>query len=142
MDGGKGQLSTVLPVLREAFGSEPFGVAALAKREEEVFTPGQETPVDFRGHRAARHLLQRVRDEAHRFAVGYHRILREKNALVSLFQSVPGIGPSRLRALYRAFDSAKAVGKASEEELASVSGISRELAHRLHAYFHQAKDHE
>ncbi len=137
MDGGKGQLSTVLPILRDHFGEEVFGVAALAKREEEVFVPGHEAPVDFRGHLKTRHLLQRVRDEAHRFAVGYHRILREKTALTSLLQTVPGIGPQRLRALYRAFDSAQKVSEASEEELASVPGFSRALARKLKAYFEE-----
>jgi len=139
MDGGKGQLSTVEPILRNHFQKEGFGLASLAKREEEIFIPGQENPVDFRGKLKSRHLLQRIRDEAHRFAVGYHRILRDKNALTSLLQSVPGIGPQRLRALYRMFDSAQKVTEATVEELSSTPGFNKALAEKIHRHFHPQK---
>jgi excinuclease ABC subunit C len=140
IDGGKGQLSTVSPILKGHFKNEGFGLASLAKREEEVFVPGRETPVDFRGKLKARHLLQRIRDEAHRFAVGYHRILRDKNALTSLLKVVPGIGPQRLRALYRAFESAQKVTEASREELSAVPGFNKVLAEKIHRYFHPEQD--
>lgn len=135
IDGGKGQISAVEGVLREKLEEGTYALASLAKREEEVFVPGREHPVDFTGHLKARHLLQRVRDEAHRFAIGYHRILRDKNTLASLLQAIPGIGPLRLRALYRAFDSPQKIAKASEEDLAALPGFHRPLAKRVHEYF-------
>jgi excinuclease ABC subunit C len=139
IDGGKGQLSTVEPVLREHFKNESFGLASLAKREEEIFIPGCEAPVDFRGKIKARYLLQRIRDEAHRFAVGYHRILRDKNALMSLLEAIPGIGPQRLRSLYRAFDSPQKVKEATQEELASIPGFNKVLAENIYRHFNPQK---
>ena len=141
IDGGKGQLGMVRPVLEDKF-PEGYGLAALAKREEEVFVPGQEEPVDFKGHLKTRHLLQRVRDEAHRFAVGYHRIIRDRQAVTSLLREVKGIGPSRLRALLNRFESVKAVQEAPLEELASVPGFSKELAHQLFKTFHPNPNEE
>lgn len=135
IDGGKGQLSAVKEVLDQELGDD-YGLASLAKREEEVFVPGLGVPVDFRGHLNARHLLQRVRDESHRFAVGYHRIIRDRQAVTSLLQKVKGIGPSRLRALLNRFDSAKAVQEAALEDLTAVPGFSKELAHQLFKAFH------
>ncbi len=135
IDGGKGQLSSVYPVLLKEMGQE-FGLASLAKREEEVFVPGISTPVDFKGHLKARFLLQRVRDESHRFAVGYHRTLRDKQTLDSLLQQVKGIGPSRLRALFNRFETLQQMKEATLEDLALVPGFSRDLASRLFAVFH------
>ncbi len=130
IDGGKGQLSAVRVVLDRELG-EVYGLAALAKREEEVFVPGQTHPVDFKGHLKARHLLQRVRDESHRFAVGYHRIIRDRQAVTSMLQKVRGIGPSRLRALLNRFESVKGVQEAALEDLTAVPGFSKELAYQL-----------
>ncbi len=135
IDGGKGQLSAVKEVLDQELGGD-YGLASLAKREEEVFVPGQSEPIDFKGHLKARHLLQRVRDEAHRFAVGYHRIIRDRQAVTSLLQSVHGIGPSRLRALLNRFDSVRAVQEAALEDLTAVPGFSKELAYQLFKTFH------
>jgi excinuclease ABC subunit C len=137
IDGGKGQLSSVYPVLLKEIGQE-FGLASLAKREEEVFIPSQSDPVDFKGHLKARFLLQRVRDESHRFAVGYHRTLRDKQALDSLLQQVKGIGPSRLRSLFNRFETLQQMKEANLEDLAAVPGFSRELASRLYTAFHPA----
>lgn len=134
VDGGKGQLSTVEPVVRAKLGRE-VGLAALAKREEEVFVPGREAPVDFSGCRKARYLLQRLRDESHRFAVGYHRLLRDRALVTSLLREVRGLGPTRLRALLRVFDSVEAVKRASLEDLLAVPGLPRDLAHRIHATY-------
>jgi excinuclease ABC subunit C len=135
IDGGKGQLSAVQAVLKsEVTGS--YGLASLAKREEEVFVPGQSNPVDFKGHLKARHLLQRIRDESHRFAVGYHRIIRDRQAVTSMLQKVKGIGPTRLRSLLNRFDSVKEIEKAPLDELETVPGFSRELAHLLFKAFH------
>ncbi len=135
IDGGKGQLSFVKAVLDKELESG-YGLASLAKKEEEIFIPGQVDPVDFAGHLKVRHLLQRVRDESHRFAVGYHRIIRDRNAVTSLLTKVKGIGPSRLRALMNRFESVKEIQEAPLEELASVPGFSKELAHQLFAAFH------
>ena len=135
VDGGKGQLSAVEAVLdKEIQGG--YGLASLAKREEEVFVPGLQDPINFRGHLKARHLLQRVRDESHRFAVGYHRIIRDRAAVTSLLQKVKGIGPSRLRVLLNRFESLREIQAAPLEELSAVPGISKELAHQLYQYFH------
>jgi len=135
IDGGKGQLSAVKAVLDEVLAGD-YGLASLAKREEEVFLPGQSDPVDFKGHLKARYLLQRVRDEAHRFAVGYHRIIRDRSAVTSLLQGVKGIGPSRLRALLNNFESVEQVKRASLEDLEAVPHFSKELANKLYQHFH------
>ncbi len=135
IDGGKGQINAVWPVLLKEFGKE-FGLASLAKREEEVFVPGKPDPIDFRGHLKARFLLQKIRDESHRFAIGYHRTLRDKQTLDSLLQKVTGIGPSRFRALFNRFETLEQMKKASPEDLASVDGFSNELAIRLFEALH------
>jgi excinuclease ABC subunit C len=135
IDGGKGQLSHVKEVLDELL-DPGYGLASLAKREEEVFVPSQSEPVDFRGHLKVRHLLQRLRDESHRFAVGYHRIIRDRQAVTSLLSDVKGIGPSRLRALMNRFESVKAIQEAPLEDLMAVPGFSKELAYRLYQTFH------
>ncbi len=135
IDGGKGQLGAVQAVLSKELEGE-YGLASLAKREEEVFIPGREKAVDFRGHLKIRHLLQRIRDESHRFAVGYHRIIRDRQAVSSMLTSVKGIGPTRLRALLNRFESVKAIQEAPLEDLASVPGFSKELAHHLFKAFH------
>jgi len=135
IDGGKGQLGAVQAVLEREFPGG-FGLASLAKREEEVFVPGHPHPIDFKGHLKARHLLQRVRDESHRFAVGYHRIIRDREAVTSLLRKVKGIGPTRLRALLNRFDSLQGVRKAPLEELVAVPGFPKELAHELFRELH------
>lgn len=137
IDGGKGQLNAVKEVLDKELGGD-YGLASLAKREEEVFVPDQSEPVDFRGHLKVRHLLQRLRDESHRFAVGYHRIIRDRQAVTSLLSEVKGIGPSRLRALMNRFESVKAIQEAPLEDLVAVPGFSKELAYRLFQTFHTA----
>jgi excinuclease ABC subunit C len=135
IDGGKGQLSAVKAVLDQELDGN-YGLASLAKREEEVFVPGQSEPVDFKGHLKVRHLLQRLRDESHRFAVGYHRVIRDRQAVTSLLTDVKGIGASRLRALMNRFESVKAIQEAPLEELVAIPGFSKELAYRLHETFH------
>lgn len=135
IDGGKGQLSAVQAILDTELKGD-YGLASLAKREEEVFVPGRGESVDFRGHLKARHLLQRVRDESHRFAVGYHRIIRDREAVTSLLQKVKGIGPTRLRVLLNRFESVKKIQEAPLEDLEAVPGFSRELAHQLYTAFH------
>ncbi len=122
--------------LREEGGGDKKGAAgialvALAKREEEVFVPGEEAPVLFSPGSKAKLLLQRVRDEAHRFAVGYHRKLRAKGQTGSALDRVPGLGEKKAAALLRRFSSVAGIRAASEDELGQVSGIGPALARRI-----------
>ncbi|MCE5239463.1 excinuclease ABC subunit UvrC [bacterium] len=133
VDGGKGQVSTIAAVLEEE-GAAGMTLAGLAKREEEVFVPGQSDPVDMTEHPRGRFLLQRVRDEAHRFAHSYHEGLRSRTITRSQLDMVPGIGPTRRAALFRAFPSLQAMSEASVEELAAVEGMNRKAAQTLHEF--------
>ena len=135
VDGGKGQLNVALRVLRE-LGLSGIEVAALAKREEEIYRPGREGPIRLPRDSAALRLLQRLRDEAHRFAVEYHRLLRRKEALASLLDAVPGIGPKRKAILLEHFGSLEELRRASLEELLSLPGFPRSLAHTLYKALH------
>jgi len=131
VDGGKGQLGVAVEVLREFGLEEQVAVIALAKEREEVFLPGRPEPLRLPPDSPALHLLQRIRDEAHRFAVAYHRRMREKKALASLLEEIPGIGPKRRKALLQRFGSLEAIRAASLEELASLPGMTREAARRV-----------
>jgi excinuclease ABC subunit C len=131
IDGGRGQLNAVLEVLRE-LDLIAIPVAALAKQFEELYSPDEREPIVFAQNSPALHLIQRVRDEAHRFAVAYHRSLRGKAQTASGLDGVPGIGPARKRALIRKFGSAAAIKQASAEELATVPGMTEAAARALH----------
>src|SRR2546426_3038634 len=144
IDGGPGQLSAASAVLRD-LGITELEVVALAKerverdatateirrRPERVFLPGRKNPVVLKPNSSALFLLQRVRDEAHRFANAYHRKLRARARLASPLDQVAGIGPRRRRALLRRFGSVKRIGEATAEELASVPGITLTLAAQI-----------
>ncbi len=130
IDGGKGQLSAAVGAL-EMLGMDDVAVIALAKREEEVFLPGRSEPVLLDRRNRALHLLQRIRNEAHRFAVRYNRKLRSKRTLRSELGDIPGIGPRRQTELLRRFGSVKGVREATKEEIARVSGFSEALASRV-----------
>jgi excinuclease ABC subunit C len=106
----------------------------LAKEREELFMPGDPTPIVLPATSQALYLVQRLRDEAHRFAVTYHRQLRARAQTRSVFDDMPGIGPARKRALLRVFGSARQMRGATVEEIASVPGISRGLAERIRAH--------
>ena len=127
IDGGKGQLSAALDALRN-LGLGDIPVCGLAKREEEVFVADVDEPILLPRTSQALYLLQRVRDEAHRFAITYHRTLRGKAIRRSALDDVPGVGPKRKRALLRAFGSVQALRDASLEEIAAVEGVSGRLA--------------
>ena len=103
-------------------------LVALAKKFEEIYVPGEELPVVLPRNSPALHLVQHIRDEAHRFAVTYHRGLRGRRVTASVLDGVPGVGPARRRKLLRTFGSAAGVRRASVGELAAVPGISHELA--------------
>jgi excinuclease ABC subunit C len=130
IDGGKGQLNAALEVMQE-LGAEQLPVASIAKSEEEVFLPGESEPVLLPRHSPALYLLQRIRDEAHRFALSYHVKQRRKSSLASALDAVPGIGPRRKRALLRRFGSVSRIKEASLEELLTVPGMNRSAARKL-----------
>jgi excinuclease ABC subunit C len=127
VDGGKGQLNVALEVLSEG-DQAAIPAAGLAKEQEDVFVPGRSEPVAMEGHVRAHRLLQRIRDEAHRFAITHHRGLRTKRSRKSALDDIPGIGPARKRELLRAFGSIKGVRNASVDQLAAVRGMSRPAA--------------
>ena len=127
IDGGRGQLGAALDVLRD-LGLGDVPACGLAKREEEIYVADLAEPVRLPRSSQALYLLQRVRDEAHRFAVTYHRTVRGKRVRQSALDAVPGIGPKRKRALLRKFGSVKALRAASLEEIAATEGVSHRLA--------------
>ncbi len=131
IDGGKGQVSAAKEVLDE-LGLHDLPLAGIAKQREELFLPGARDPIVLPGTSPALHLVQRLRDEAHRFAITYHRNLRGKRQTRSAFDEVPGLGPRRRRALLRAFGSVRRIREASVEEIAAVPGIGAGLADRVH----------
>ena len=133
IDGGKGQLAAARSALA-GLGVSDVIVAALAKREEEVFMPARAEPIRLSRRDRALHVLQRIRDEAHRFAVRYNRKLRSRRTIRSDLADIPGIGPIRQRALLTRFGSLKAIREASEDEIARIPGFSRALAIRVLTY--------
>jgi excinuclease ABC subunit C len=137
IDGGKGQLAAALQAM-QAYDLPRVAVIALAKREEEVFVPGQPDPIVLDRDSPGLHLLQRVRDEAHRFALGFHRQRRDAQARESIFDTLQGVGPARRRALLRHFGSAERFLAASQEELEGVPGIPERTARSIYAQLHKA----
>jgi excinuclease ABC subunit C len=137
IDGGKGQLSAALAAM-QAFDLPRVAVIALAKRDEEVYVPDRPGPIVLSRHSAGLQLLQRIRDEAHRFALGFHRQRRDAKARESIFDTLPGVGPARRRALLRHFGSAERFLAASQEELEGVSGIPAKTARAIYAHLHKA----
>jgi excinuclease ABC subunit C len=137
IDGGKGQLSAALAAM-QTFDLPRVAVIALAKREEEVFLPGRPDPIRLDRSSAGLQLLQRIRDEAHRFALGFHRRRRDAKARESIFDRLEGVGPARRRALLRHFGSAEAVVNATQEELEGVPGVPPRTARRIYAQLHKA----
>jgi excinuclease ABC subunit C len=141
VDGGAGQVAAAAGALA-ALGIDDVSVCGLAKRLEEVWLPGQDYPVIMSRSSEGLYLLQRVRDEAHRFAITYHRAKRGKAATTSALDSVPGLGPARRAALLKAFGSVKAVSAATPDEIASaVPGIGPKLAETVVAALHSSARH-
>ncbi len=137
IDGGKGQLAAGLEPLR-GFRERGVAVVSLAKRIEEVFMPGGPAPLVLDHSTPELQLLQRVRDEAHRFAITHHRSRRDKAMKSSLLDELPGVGPARKRALLTHFGSPEAVVAATSEELQTVPGLPAKIGRDLHAYLHRA----
>lgn len=138
VDGGKGQVSSAVSALK-SLGLD-LELIGLAKREEEIFLPGKSEPVILPENSLALSLLQRVRDEAHRFAVTYHRNLRTKQQTESVLLSVDGIGKEKIKALYERFPSFSAIKEASVAELAEARGVGIKLAQKIYDYFHGGKN--
>jgi excinuclease ABC subunit C len=137
IDGGKGQLAAGLGPL-QGFRERGVAVVALAKRIEEIFLPGNPRPLVLDHSTPELQLLQRVRDEAHRFAITHHRSRRDRAMTSSLLDGLPGVGPSRKRALLTHFGSPEAVAAATSEELQTVPGLPAKVGRDLHAYLHRA----
>ncbi len=131
VDGGKGQLNVACEVLASFGLTERVPLASLAKREEEVFLPGRSRPVRLPAGSQGLFLLQRVRDEAHRFAIAHHRVRRGRASLASELDNIPGVGPVRRRLLLKTFGSLERIRAASVEELAAVPGIPRKVAEAI-----------
>ena len=136
VDGGKGQLSAALEAMH-AFDLPRVAVVALAKQEEEVFVPGRPDPVVLPRDSAGLQLLQRIRDEAHRFALGFHRTRRDARARESMLDALPGVGPARRRALIRHFGSVERLLEASREELEGVPGVPPRVGREVYAALHR-----
>ena len=136
IDGGKGQLSAVREIFEEA-GIADIDLISLAKREEEIFTPSSDRSVLLSKRDYSLQMLQRIRDEAHRFAITYFRNIHSKNALASVLTEIGGVGKARRRALMDRFGTLDRIMRASEKELASVEGISENLAREIKKYFEE-----
>src|ERR671930_1612467 len=137
IDGGKGQLSAALAAMH-AFDLPRVAVVALAKRVEEVFVPGRSDPILLDPHSPGLQLLQRIRDEAHRFALGFHRQRHEARSFGSIFDELQGVGPARRRALLQHFGSAERFLAATQEELEGVPRGPGKTARSIYAQLHKA----
>jgi excinuclease ABC subunit C len=133
IDGGKGQLNAVAEVLRES-GMPDIPIAGLAKQNEEIFVPGRSTPLNLPPGSAASKLLQRLRDEAHRFAITYFQKVHKKRTFKSALDEVPGVGPQKKKALIKYFGGVQGIRQAAEEELLKVKGINAALAKKIKEY--------
>jgi excinuclease ABC subunit C len=131
VDGGRGQLNTGLEVLK-SLNLTSIPIIGLAKEFEHIFIPDYPNPIILPSNSRALHLLMRVRDEAHRFAVTYHKTLRTKDIQDSILDDIPGVGPKRKLKLIRHFGSVQNIKKASTEEIGEVEGISQKLAKMIH----------
>ncbi len=135
IDGGKGQLSTVCKVMAD-LGLEHLPIIGLAKREEEIFLPGDPVSIKLEANDPARLLLQRLRDEAHRFALSFHRQQRHVRQHASVLDDIPGLGRHRQKLLMEEFRSISRIQMASPEQLAQIPGIGPKLAQQIYLYFH------
>ncbi len=136
IDGGKGQLKIAVEVLNE-LGLEDIPLIGLAKEFEEVFVPQSSEPIIIPHNKESLHILQRVRDEAHRFGVSYHRKLRSKKITESELDNIPGIGLKRKLALLKEFKTIDDIKNASYDELLSVDGMNKKVASNVYDYFHK-----
>jgi excinuclease ABC subunit C len=138
IDGGKGQLNRAVEVMDD-LGIDDVAVAALAKRMEEVHLPGRAGPVAIPRGSEALYLLQHIRDEAHRFALGYHRLKRNKRMTTSALDGIPGLGEARRKKLLKRFGSVKRMRAASLDEIKEVPGIPQKVAEAVYGSLHEPK---
>lgn len=138
VDGGKGQLSAALAQLA-SLGYAGIDIVSLAKREEEIFIPGRSEPLVLDRDDPALQLLQQIRDEAHRFAISYHRRLRSKETLLSELERIPGVGPARRTALLKAFGSIQNLRDKDVAEIAAVPGMTWPAAEEVYKWFRKKK---
>ena len=134
IDGGKGHLHAAMDVLQE-LNVTHFPICSLAKEEEEIYLPGLSQPIRLDRRNDGLRLLQQVRDETHRFGITYHRALRGKRMTKTFLQDIPGIGPSKERALFKHFQNIDTMKNATVEELTQVAGITKEIADEIKKYF-------
>jgi len=132
IDGGKGQLSAAMEVLQELHIDIP--TVGLAKENEEIFIPGSPDPIILPRSSQGLYMVQRIRDEAHRFGITYHRKLRSDRTFKSVLDEIPGIGPKRKQALMKHFGSVRAMSAASVEDLAALDGMTRDAAEKVKEY--------
>lgn len=132
IDGGKGQLSAAMEILQELHIDIP--AVGLAKENEEIFTPGSPDPIILPRSSQGLYMVQRIRDEAHRFGITYHRKLRSDRTFKSVLDEIPGIGPKRKQALMKHFGSVRAMSAASVEDLAALDGMTRDAAEKVKEY--------
>ena len=131
VDGGKGQISSAVDALISV-NAPPLPLIGLAERNEEIFLPGRSDPIVLDRHNHALKLLQSIRDEAHRFAITYHRNLREKRIQASMLDDIPGVGENRKRQLLRAFGSLAQLRRADAAEIVRrVPGIGKSVAEKI-----------
>jgi excinuclease ABC subunit C len=136
VDGGKGQLGVAVEVLEELGLDDEIPVASLAKRFEEVFVPGSSEAIRIPRQSEALYLLQRIRDEAHRFAIGYHRQLRDKRMTTSVLDGIPGLGPTRQKRLRKELGGVTGVKQATLEELQALSWLPDAVAVAVYDKIH------
>ncbi|MFW6001423.1 MAG: excinuclease ABC subunit UvrC [Halanaerobium sp.] len=136
IDGGKGQLNAAYEVLK-LLGIEDLPIIGLAKKEEEIFRPGEREPITLPHHKPTLQLLQRVRDEAHRFALSYHRKLRSRRLTHSMLDEIPGVGPKRRNALLQHFGSLAKIREAKIWQLKKVEGVSAKTARKIYDYLRE-----
>lgn len=134
LDGGKGQLSRGVEVLKSFDLLEKVPIIGLAKQQEEIFVPGKKNSIMLPRHSQGLYMIQRIRDEAHRFAITAHRNRRSRQGLASILDSVPGIGPKRRKNLLQRFGSLDAIRNASVDELATTPGLNKDLAHSIKSH--------
>ena len=137
IDGGKGQLNAALKALKDLNLQEEVNICSLAKKNEEIFIPGLSKSLETDKNQKGVLLLRRVRDEAHRFALSFHRNKRSNRMNRSQLSQIPGLGPSRIKDLLEHFNSIDAIRIASKEELSNVKGLGKHSANDIYNYFHE-----
>jgi excinuclease ABC subunit C len=140
LDGGKGQLNIAVKVVDELGMGQALDLVAIAKEREEegekLYRPGRKNPILLAAHSPVLLLFKQIRDEAHRFAITYHRKVRHREMFASQLDAIPGIGPARKRMLLQNIGSVKQIVAASEQTLAAVAGIGPDLAGLIYKHFH------